>query len=522
MLEKIHQQLNEAQNFLVKGQFERAQFIINEILALKPNDTSAIILKAKIEHSLMQFDAARHTIEQALAHKELSWEQLMDLAQIANQMELYFLLAHALSKLIEMRPGALKLELQLSLCLAKIGKTHGSTKLLQSLSKQDETNALISINLAHGYKALGLTEKAISEYKRFILLKPEYSGTGYWSLADLKNYKFSTQDIQAMHNTSSLNLNQKERSLVDFALTRALEQNEDYEFAFSKLTNANQKMSQLRPFNSTGFRNLVGSLLQFTPNNSSSRQSSNKTKPIFIVGLPRSGTTLTEQIIGSHSKVACTDELPFIERVAIQLGKGKSYTQELSQINHETAEQMRQFYLEQVSEYSGTHTGSFIDKNPTNFLHIGLIKTLFPHSKIVGLIRDPLDNGMSIYKQHFGKGNDFSYKLSDICMYYEAYLSLMSHWKALYSDDVYMLNYSQLVKSPDQQIKALLSFCNLEFELQCLSFYKSSRPVLTPSASQVRQPINSKGIDSSLPYKPYIKSHIEEFAKLRNKIQTFN
>ena len=188
----------------------------------------------------------------------------------------------------------------------------------------------------------------------------------------------------------------------------------------------------------------------------------------------------------------------------MQLCKGKSYIEAVTNISPQQITRFANYYLEQVKEYTGGKHKLFIDKNPTNFLHIALIKRLFPEAKIIALLRDPLDNAISVYKQNFSRGNDFSFQMNHIIEYSSGYLALLQHWQNEFANQIHHLKYHTLVTEPEQSIRSLLKYCELDFQAQCLEFYTSKRPILTPSVSQVRQPITTKALGSGNDYLAFL------------------
>ncbi|WP_220775054.1 sulfotransferase family protein, partial [Shewanella glacialipiscicola] len=241
--------------------------------------------------------------------------------------------------------------------------------------------------------------------------------------------------------------------------------------------------------------------------------------PIFIVGMPRSGTTLVEQILACHSLIGATDELPYIERIALTLEQTGGYAKQLAHLSQEKINQYQQEYLQQSAQYFSTVPNYVIDKNPNNFLHIGLIKTLFPQAKIINVIRHTTDNALSVFKQYFSFGHDYSYSLENIKVYWENYLTLMEHWDSQFPQDIYHLSFEKLVIQPDDEIPKLLSYCGVDFETACLHFYQSTRPVLTPSASQVRQPMNTKAIGQCEKYQAFMGQDYVDFEQININVR---
>ncbi len=496
------------------GKFHDALNSVKTLLEQFPTLVEAWMLRAQIEQRMTRFDDARHSLLKAIEFPGQNSQQLFELAKICNQFELYFPLEKVLRRLQAIEPNNLNHVFHLSLCLAKTGQIAESVDLARRCETEQFAHPMLDINLGHGFKALGESVKASQYYQRFIKNQPSMSGTGFWSLADLKDYHFTQDDIQKMLFAMDSPLQADQKAMLAFALGRAHEQTQLFEQAFQFYAQANAILASKRAFNGPGFANWSASLI--VQKDFQQASASPDEIPIFIVGMPRSGTTLTEQILASHSQVECTDELPFLERIAIQLSQGGRYPDAIATMSIQDQERFRQFYLEQAREYCGAHCDYFIDKNPTNFTHIGLIRTLFPEAKIVALVRDPIDNTMSVFKQHFAKGNDFSYSIDSIINYTESYYRLIDHWAKAAPLNLHVLHYNKLVNDSENEIRQLLSFCDLDFESQCLTFHKSKRAVLTPSVSQVRQPINNRSVQSGYQYADALQSHWDKLSKLKS------
>ncbi len=309
---------------------------------------------------------------------------------------------------------------------------------------------------------MGRTAEAVECYQRLIDGENDsQAAIGYWSLADLKDYRFdrdATDKLEARLKT--LQAKPGYRGLMLFALANALEHHSHYSEAYQALAEANDIVAMHRPFRGDYFGELVTSLIKDARIHPKTPQKYGAT-PIFIVGMPRSGTTLLEQILASHSMVESTDELPFLERIALELDKNGGYAKGLANITAEEQETYAREYLARVEPYRKRNAPFFIDKNPNNFLHIGLIKALFPDARIINVVRDPLDNAMSVYKQYFYKGHEYSYSMKGIIYYWQGYLSLMLHWNRLYPGLVFCLGYEALVKKPEEVITAVLEYCRL-------------------------------------------------------------
>ncbi|GAB2709644.1 sulfotransferase family protein [Aliiglaciecola aliphaticivorans] len=521
--QRIQQLLQDAQQLLASGKLTSSRLAINKILRKTPLHTDALIIKYQIEAAEGQFDAAFDLLTALVDEHDLSERQLFIVAGHLNKLELYFLLHKVLNKLLALHPQDMKLKFNQSLCLSKIGKIQESLDLALICEQNNFDNPLLLLNIGHHYKAFSNTQKAAEYYQKYIIQAPANSGYGYWSLADLKNYIFTLQEIENMQ-TKLAKMSQGEAEnkpeLIEFALSHAKEQQRQYSQALDYMRAANTKVAQSRPFRQQGYLQLVEELSRYVPKPTDSKiPHENKVTPIFIVGMPRSGTTLTEQILASHSQVAATDELPYIERIAMQLSRKQGYSQSLLNMTAEQGSRYSAFYLKQAKAYLTQESPFLIDKNPTNYLHIGLILALFPNAKIINLIRDPFDNGMSVYKQHFSHGNDFSFNLTSIETYVAGYVKIMGHWSKQFPKSIYHLFYANLVSEPQKTITQLLEFCGLAVEKECFEFFKSDKPVLTPSASQVRQPIHKNAIGSADVYAELLPQFKRQMDELKIRIQ---
>jgi tetratricopeptide (TPR) repeat protein len=353
----------------------------------------------------------------------------------------------------------------------------------------------------HLLKILGRHAEAIIAYRTSIREMP-FSGAGWWGLADMKTYGFDDDEISAMRElVQSQSARPEQRAQAAFALGKALESRGNYAQAFHCYREGNSLRSSLRTnvdfdaqkhfagietIAKVFHRDLLGHCAEPAPSDS---------VPIFIVGLPRSGSTLIEQILASHSQIEGTMELAslpnLVRRIHIEGGNRKNgapYPQCMSLFTKAELAAYGQAYLDDTAIYrSGRRF--FIDKLPTNFDKVGLIHQILPQAIIIDARRHPLDCGFSCFKQHFAAGHTFSYSLTNIAEYYKAYLYLMDHWDRVLPGKVLCLRYEQLVGNTEVMVKKLLQHCGLPFEESCLRFFENRRSVRTASSEQVRQPI---------------------------------
>ena len=399
------------------------------------------------------------------------------------------------------------------------GRVEDAITVFESCLPAAASNPHLALNLGHAYSAAGNMEDAVQSYHG--LLDSDQPGMVYaacWSLADLKGYRFGPGETARMRELAQAAGPHPQRFLLMFALGRALEQQGAHREAFSALREGNEQVAQERPFPGDAWRQLASSLRSLdrvpradTPPNGPS--------PVFVVGMPRSGSTLVEQILGAHSRVQATSELPFIENMARTLDRQGGFAQVLPKLTSAQCRQGALAYLEQVQPFLAGKTEFFTDKWPNNFWYIGLIRALFPGARIVNVRRDPLDNAMAVYKQYFSHGNEHSFRLRWVAEYWEVYLSVMEHWEALYPGEILHFSYAKLVTDPATAIRQLLDYCGLEFEQQVLRFHQAERPVMTPSGQQVRQPIYRSALGSADPYRPFMGELPERFEGISRRAE---
>ena len=436
----------------------------------------------------------------------------------AEEAEAHFDAIEILGQLADDFPDKPEFRYRLALKHLKTGDPSLAEELLTTCAEEGLEEALLDVNMGHALKALGRTGEAAEAYLRVTRSFDDVSASiAWWSLADLKDYRFDSRELALLQGRVQITETKPGyRALMLFALAAAYEQQSRWEDAFMALSEANLILAEHRPFQGEKFFKLVQSLVSELQSPAAPVDYEGPT-PIFIVGMPRSGTTLVEQILASHSAVEATDELPFLERFGLGLEEVGGYADALSKFSPEQQQNFAARYLEFVEPYRQDQRAFFIDKNPANFLHIGLIKAVFPDAKIINVVRDTLDNAMSVYKQYFNRGNEFSYSFPGIIYYWQGYLTLMRHWDRLYPDSVLHVSYESITREPDEKIAQILDYCGLPHEESCFRFWESDRPVLTPSAAQVRNPVTDKSVGSGLNYQKYIKSHVPALAEITRK-----
>lgn len=355
-------------------------------------------------------------------------------------------------------------------------------------------------------KAIGRTEQAVTAYRQALALKPDYSMV-WWSLTELKTFRFGDADVAAMRRAlDNRDQTPQNRTLLNFTLGRVFEDRKQYEIAFEHWRKANATMRSCvghDPGQRAQFVQRNKSV--FTPEYFRARAGwgSSSSQPIFVVGLPRSGSTLLEQILASHSQIEATAELQSLESVVRDLAHRagrRKYPEILQELTAEQARDAGEEYMARSGAYRRLNRPFFVDKMPNNFSYIGAILTFLPNARIIDVRRHPLGSGLAIYKHYFVEAYSFAFDLADIGDYYRRYVELMAHFDAVQPGRVHRVFYENLIADPEGEIRRLLSYCGLPFEAQCVRFYENERPVLTPSSEQVRRPISA---DAALLWQNY-------------------
>lgn len=388
--------------------------------------------------------------------------------------------------------------------LGRIGEYEESIEIYAAVLASYPTNAKIWMSYGHALKTAGREAQSIEAYRKSIELKPE-CGEACWSLANLKTFRFTPQEVEAMRaQLRRTDLTDEDRFHFHFSLGKALEDVETFAESFDHYERGNALRRAGIPYNADETSLHVRRCRQvFTREFFEARTGfgSAAPDPIFIVGLPRAGSTLLEQILSSHSAVEGTMELPDLITMTRHLaarapvdGKNKPtqaarYQEVLASLGAEECRALGEQFLHQTRIQRKTSAPFFIDKMPNNFAHVGLIHLILPNAKIIDARRHPLGCCFSAYKQHFARGQNFTYSQADLGRYYRDYVELMAHFDAVLPGRVHRVFYESMVEDTESQVRRLLDHCGLPFEAGCLRFYQNERAVRTASSQQVRQPI---------------------------------
>ena len=393
----------------------------------------------------------------------------------------------------------------LAACLALVGEDARVIAIYQALLADYPKQPRLWLNYGHILRAVGRQEDAVAAYKRSLELAPGL-GDAYWSLANLKVAAFGPADETAMLDAlTRSDLTVDDRLHLHYALGKALEDRKDPAGAFGHYAQGAALRRAETPYDAdetTAQVRRAEALFTKTFFADRADAGSASPAPIFIVGLPRAGSTLIEQILASHSQVEGTMELPNIGLIARDFGP--EYPEVLAGLSADALTALGDRYLAETQVHRKLGRPFFIDKMPNNFLHLGLIQLILPHAKIIDARRHPLGSGFSAFKQHFAQGQSFSYDLTDLGRYYRDYVELMDHFDAVLPGRVHRVIYEDMIEHTEREVMRLLDACGLPFEEGCLRFYENSRTVRTVSSEQVRRPIFRGGLDQWRAYEPWL------------------
>lgn len=488
---------------LAGGRISEAEEICRNLLKRDPMDVSAMCLLADIGMRLGALADAEKLLARCL---ELAPDYHLARGHLAQLFSKRHRFDEALVELdwIE-KAGAETTPLKLlrAQIYVRIGRTEDALNLYREVERDGPASAPLQLSLGHTLKTLGRQDEAIAAYRKAAQLDA-CSGEAYWSLANLKTYRFDQNEISAMREAAkSENIGREDFLHLCFSLGKALEDAREYDEAFLHYRRGNAiRRRTVRYDADEHHRDMETLKAFFTPTRIAELQSKGghpSREPILIVGLPRAGSTLIEQILASHSEVEGTQELPDLIAIARRLAGKKSaddpshYPAVLSEMSGQELEALGQEYLDRTRVHRSGKP-YFIDKMPNNFAHIGLLSAILPNATIIDARRNPMDCCFSGYKQLFAKGQNFTYALSDIGRYYRAYVELMRHWDAVLPGKVIRVFNEDVIAEPELQIRRLLDGIGLPFEQGCLEFHRNERAVRTASSEQVRRPINSSGV----------------------------
>jgi len=510
-LSRLHPALGAVANHLYEGRLLKAETLCRSFLKTNPRHVEAMRLLAEIGARFGVMEDADFLLESALEFEPDNIQIRLDYIQILRKRQKFAAALEQAQSLYESDPDNPLFMSHYAIELMQTGEYERALILFDRVLEKVPGDPATLTSRGHALKTFGRTEEAVKSYQRACEVKPDH-GDAFYALANLKTYRFSDAELARMRELEQGgDLAHQNRIHLCFALGKAYEDREAYDASFDYYRRGNElKRVQTRYTGEQMDEEFAAQMEVCTRELFEKHAGAGcpDPDPVFIVGLPRAGSTLLEQILASHSQADGTLELPNILALSHSLrGRNRSDRTRYPKILHElTGEELEGFGRRYLDETAIHRKGApfFTDKMPNNFRHIALIKLILPNAKIIDARRAPLACCFSGFKQLFAEGQEFTYGLEEIGRYYRGYVELMDHWDRVLPGQVLRVIYEDVVEDLEGQVRRILDFCGLEFEPACVEFHKTRREVRTASSEQVRQPINKKGLEQWRAYEPWL------------------
>ena len=486
-----------------QGKLLKAEDLCRKFLRKVPHHVEAMRLLADIGVRFGVLADAEFLLESAHQFEPNNVRVHMDYIQALRKRQKFGPALEQARQLLETSPENPQFQSIYAIECMQTGDYDQALSLFDQVLERIPGDPITLTSKGHAYKTCGRYDEAVASYRGALASKPQH-GEAWYSLSNLKVYSFSDGELERMHaQASSDGLPHADRVHLNFALGKAYEDRDDFETSFRFYEQGNRSKKAASSYDADKMTEELRAQQRVCTAEMLARGATaghSAGDPIFVVGLPRAGSTLLEQILSSHSRVEGTLELPNILSYSQQLrrrgrsGPEPGYPEILAVLSDEELNQFGRQYIDDTRIHR--HGAPFfVDKMPNNFRHIGLIHLILPNAKIIDARRHPMACGFSGYKQLFAEGQQFTYDLADLGQYYRDYVELMDHWDAVLPGKVLRVQYEDVVGDLETQVRRILDHCGLEFEPECLSFYRTERAVRTPSSEQVRQPIFQSGLD---------------------------
>jgi predicted Zn-dependent protease len=500
--------LMEAAAALVENNLPIADARLRAHLQVHPTDVAALRMLAEIAARLRRYHDAQQLLERCLELAPSFDAARHNYAAVLNRQGNPAAALPHVEQLLSKAPRDPGYRNLQAAVLANLGDYSLSIGVYEAVLKEYPRQPRVWMSYGHSLRTAGRTADAIIAYRRAIAIEPKL-GEAYWSLANLKTFRFTAAEVGTLRDVlGRADLGDEDRLHVEFALGKALEDESSYEESFSHYARGNEIRRASHHHGAADNTAYVQNTKTVcTQDFFAARAAAGvaASDPIFIVGLPRAGSTLLEQVLASHSLVEGTMELPQLPQIVRGLGgRHQDLPQAIAAL---TQEQLRAFgerYLETTRVLRKSSAPFFIDKMPNNWLYVALIHLILPNARIIDARRHPLGCCFSCFKQHFARGQNFTYGLEDLGRYYHDYVELMAHFDAVLPGRIHRVFYETVIEDTEPEVRRLLAYCGLPFEADCLRFYENERAVRTASSEQVRQPIFREGLDHWRHYEPWL------------------
>ena len=512
-LEQLPKPLVAVTDLLARGRLLKAEALCRKFLRQSPRQVEAMRLLAEIGVRLGALEEAEFLLESAVVFAPDNLPARIDYVRVLGRRQKFTLAREQALSLRNEHPDNPQFESLHAIQCLQAGDYDAALAGFSAVLKQLPEDPVTLASRGHALKTLGDTDEAVSAYRAAIDSSPRY-GEAWYSLANLKTYRFNEADVARMARLlEDPDLASSDRAFLCFALGKALEDRRDFAASFKHYADGNRIKRATGRFDAEALCREMATQRQHCTEELFRAQSGAgcpAPDPIFIVGMPRAGSTLLEQILSSHSQVDGTQELPNVLAMSQQLRRRRigdrvpGYPEVLRELKPDELSALgEQFIADTRMHRSGAPR--FIDKMPNNFRHIGLIHLMLPNARIIDARREPMACGFSNFKQLFAEGQEFSYDLADIGRYYREYVALMEHWDRVLPGKVLRVQHEDLLHDLKGQVRRMLEFLDLPFEDGCLRYWETDRAVRTPSSEQVRQPIYRHGQQQWHNYAPWLE-----------------
>lgn len=503
--------LMEAARALCENKLSIAEHLLRTHLKAHPTDVAAIRMLAETGARLGRIEDAEKLLARAL---ELAPSFLAARHNYALVLHRQTKAPEALAQidlLLAAEPDNPSYRFLQASALTRIGEYEQAIAIYEAVLARYGTNARGWLSLGHARKTAGYTQPSIDAYQSAIAHAPSF-GEAYWSLANMKTYRFSEAMVAQMEaQLQREDISPEDRFHLHYALGKAYEDAADYAASFRHYDLGAKLRRDAISYSADDTSAFTDRQIAFFTSErlkAHAGQGDPSPDPIFVVGLPRAGSTLIEQILSSHSAVEGTMELPDIIAIAKRIGGGHlhndAYPSALASFTPEQFRALGKEYLDRTRVQRKSGRPIFIDKMPNNFQHVGLIHMILPNAKIIDARRHPIGNCFSAFKQHFARGQTFSYDLNDLGRYYCDYVRLMAHFDEALPGRVHRVQYENMIADPNAEIRRLLAYCGLQFEQACMEFHTNTRAVRTASSEQVRQPLYGDAVEQWRNYETWL------------------
>jgi tetratricopeptide (TPR) repeat protein len=510
----FEEEIGRALVFAENGEPDKAEDIYRDILKRDPNHVEAARLLAEIAVQHKRYNEAEVFLLRVVSNAPDYGRAWVELSNVQRELHKYEEAEQSARQILKLGPNNPESYMILAGVVGTAGRHEEAIEHYRRAIEIDGNKAVAFSGMAHHLKTIGRQDEAVENYRKSVAVKADHT-EAYWGLANLKTFRFEDAEIETMETLlSNEELADRSREHLHNALGLAYEGRKDYDSAFEHFETCNTIRRKSESYDPVEMEENADRIIETFDAEFFERRCDvgyADESPILIVGLPRSGSTLIEQILSSHSEIEGTHELPDLDRSlqkTRRAARTKRFPEGVAAFEVADWAQLGREYIERTRKYRGG-CSYFVDKNPNNFNLVGVLSIALPNAKIINARRHPLDSCFGSYKQLFASGQPFTYDLTEIGEYYLQYLRLMDHWHKILPGKVLDVQYEEVVADLDGQVRRILDYCGLPFEEACLRFYETERAIKTASSEQVRRPIYSTSVNLWRNYEEHLGELIQ-------------